>query len=164
MSAFFFDPHGDDVALFAAYSCLAHPAPHIIVTHQTVPDGEIHTAAGILDAAVTVSENPALAVESLMELMDEPEIVYAPAVDDSGHAEHNDVGNFAIDYFGRHKVQPYATYAPRGERMRTERMVVPDAWMIGFKLRALSCFRSQIEQKSTFPWFYDLLDMREWLA
>lgn len=157
-----FDPHGDDVPLFAAYSAMTDPT-HVVVTHPEIPNEEIRAAADILGYSVTIDSsnesrrrNLAIAVQ--------PEIVYAPAIHPEGHEHHNEIGQFAVDFYGRHKVQFYATYAPRGQRQRTDRQVVPMPWEILMKLQALACFESQIKQESTRPWFYDLLDMREWLA
>ena len=92
-----------------------------------------------------------------------PDRVYAPAVSPEGHEEHNLIGNLAIAVFGD-KVIPYGTYAPRGQREVLAREVVPTADEIQRKLQAIACYRTQIEHPSTRPWFYELLDMREWLG
>jgi LmbE family N-acetylglucosaminyl deacetylase len=88
--------------------------------------------------------------------------VFAPAVEEHGHEQHNTVGRLAQDVFGE-RVTYYPTYAPRGQRSRTGVEVPPPtAHEIALKLRALSCYESQITNPATRPWFFELLDLREW--
>ena len=91
--------------------------------------------------------------------------VFAPAVNSLGHEQHNGFGRIARDVFGG-LVQPYLTYAPRGKRERVDGdlEIKPTTDEISRKLRALAAYKSQIENPATRPWFFDLLDLREWLA
>ena len=92
------------------------------------------------------------------------ENVFAPAIETEGQEQHNAVGLLAQDVFGD-RVTPYLTYAPRGERSRYGVEVPPPtAHEIAVKLRALACYGSQITNPHTRPWFFELLDLREWWA
>jgi hypothetical protein len=152
VTALLIDPHGDDAILFASYTCLRQK-PFVVVMYPTVPEDEIGEAFEELGCEWTYWENrPANGVTH----------VYAPAHDLVGHHDHN---NAAADAsLWRVPVTYYTTYAPRGQRTRTDNEVPYEPWMVERKLRALSCFVSQIEQESTRPWFTYLLDVREWLS
>lgn len=160
----FFDPHGDDVALFAAYTAASEVEPHIIVTHPTVPRHEVLMAAGVLGCTVEFWEGDLDDQRTYLLRTHFPFRVYAPASHSEGHEEHNRVAEFAKDALGAGRVQSYLTYAPRGQRQNGGLEVYPEPEDIWRKLRAIGCFRSQIEQSSTRSWFYDLLDMREWIS
>ncbi len=148
MPTLLLDPHGDDCVLFASYLCLREK-PHVVVCIPTVPEDEIGAAMEVLGCTWEIGGS-----------VREARRVIAPAFHPEGHKEHNYVSLMASASLGE-VVDFYLTYAPRGQRSHgTE--VSPEPWMIARKLRALSCFESQIEQASTRPWFYDLLDMREW--
>ncbi len=152
MGPLLIDPHGDDAALFAAYTCL-RTKPDVLVTHQTVPTDEVALAFMALDVRWYTTTTPTWNMD--------PTVVYAPAYSDEGHAEHNEAYELAQRQWPG-KVVSYCTYAPRAERQKGEE-VIGEPWMVARKLRALSCFVSQIEQESTRPWFTYLLDVREWL-
>ena len=172
-------PHGDDEALFVAYTCMRERA-HVIICSQDA-DPEIRKARSLeTTAAITIlgcshHEWPITAGaidweeakkklepwNSTALVASTPDRVYAPAVNPEGHQEHNLIGNLAIAVFGD-KVIPYGTYAPRGQREQLATEVVPTADEIQRKLQAIACYRTQIENPSTRPWFCDLLDMREW--
>lgn len=92
------------------------------------------------------------------------EILYAPAFHEDGHEGHNKAARIASEAWPAEKIVWYETYAPRGQRTRTDNEVPYEPWMVARKFRALSCFVSQIEQESTRPWFTYLLDVREWVA
>lgn len=151
----FIDPHGDDVALFAAYQRLQTDEICVaLITHQTVPMDEIGEAMRTLDFFWGTKDEKQVREHEF-------ERVYAPAFHPDGHEEHNEAAEFALT-FGV-PVVPYSTYAPRGIRQGGKE-VRYEPWMVARKLRALSCFPSQIEQESTRPWFTSLLDMREWIS
>lgn len=95
--------------------------------------------------------------------------IIAPMIEpENEHSEHNACGEAAFLAFGPepHRITYYATY----QRGRTRAATYggspfePTTSMIQRKLRALACFGSQIEHPQRRPWFYDMLDMREWYA
>lgn len=181
MNAIVLAPHGDDEVLFAAYVCMRERA-HVIVCSQDADPAvrkarslETTRAIEILRCSHHEWPIPAGSIDwedakkklepwnSTSLVASTPDRVYAPAVSPEGHEEHNLIGNLAIAVFGD-KVIPYGTYAPRGQREVLAREVVPNADEIQRKLQAIACYRTQIAHPSTRPWFYELLDMREWLS
>lgn len=181
MSTLLLAPHGDDETLFAAYSCIRHQAHVIVCTQDADPavrrERSLETASAVRILGCSYHEWPLLASDpnwdqaktwleswnSTELLPSVPERVFAPAVEEGGHEQHNIVGQLALDIFGP-LVIPYLTYAPRGQRSRSEKQVIPTAQEIQLKLRALSCYQTQIANPATRPWFFDLLDLREWMA
>jgi LmbE family N-acetylglucosaminyl deacetylase len=174
-------PHGDDETLFAAFTCMRARAHVIICSQDANPETrrqrslETTAAITILGCSHHEWSMPAdkpdwdnartwmNAWNSDKLVASIPETVYAPAVHPEGHEQHNKIGELALEVFGD-KVVPYLTYAPRGQRQTDGREVVPTANEIERKLQALACYRSQIEHPSTRPWFFELLDLREWLG
>ena len=181
MNAIVLAPHGDDETLFVAYTCMRERAHVIICSQDADPvirkQRSLETTAAIQILRCSHHEWPIIAGQIEWEeakvklepwnstalVASTPDRVYAPAVDPQGHEEHNLIGNLAIAVFGD-KVIPYGTYAPRGRRQRLLNDVIPTADEIQRKLQALACYRSQIENPSTRPWFSELLDMKEWLG
>ena len=176
-------PHGDDEVLFVAYTCLREQA-HVIVCSQDADPGirkarSLETTAAITLLGCSHHEWPIPADEmekhvdqmkiwmtawnSTSLVASTPDRVYAPAVNTEGHEQHNLIGLLAREVFGD-KVIPYGTYAPRGQREVLPQEVIPTAYEIQRKLQAIACYRTQMENSSTRPWFFDLLDMREWLG
>lgn len=174
-------PHGDDETLFAAYTCMRARAHVIVCSHDPDPDvrkqRSLETTNAIQILGCSHHEWPMSssnmdwdkarehleAWNSSRLVASVADTVYAPAVDPEGHEQHNRIGEMALEVFGE-KVIPYLTYAPRGQRQTEGREVVPTAEEIQRKLRALACYRSQIEHPSTRAWFFELLDLREWLV
>jgi hypothetical protein len=92
-----------------------------------------------------------------MQHLDEqrrPDRVYAPAVEEGGHDQHNLIGTIAARASSR-RVQPYLTYRRGFMRTRSDNEVPYTAEMVALKLRALSCYRSQIAlRNNTEAWFH----------
>lgn len=177
-------PHGDDETLFAAYTCMRYgKRMHVIVCTQDADPAirsirSQETARAIAHFGCSHHEWPMPADQVNWDIAKEwlsgwastnlfptkIEIVFAPAIEPEGHEHHNAVGLLAQDVFGD-IVQKYLTYAPRGQRSDYGIEVLPPtAYEIARKLRAMSCYESQIMNSMSRPWFFDLLDMREWLA
>lgn len=174
-------PHGDDETLFAAFTCMRERAHVIICSQDADPEVrrqrslETTCAIGVLRCSHHEWQMPADQFDpekargwlepwnSMSLVASVPERVYAPAVHPEGHEQHNMIGSLALDIFGD-RVIPYSTYAPRGQRQKEGEEVIPTAEEIQLKLAALSCYRSQIEHPSTRPWFFELLDLREWIG
>lgn len=182
MTALLLQPHSDDAALFAAFTCLHH-RPHVITVLSS--DLQERRGTGITQATreaedrlafeflgCTVEQWPYLdsapdwgAVENALRLADErlaPERVFAPAPEPDGHDQHNAVGNLALDVFGK-RVTGYLTYRRGHGRSRSEREVAFKPHWPGLKLSALACYASQIQEPSTRDWFLEL-SLREWYA
>jgi LmbE family N-acetylglucosaminyl deacetylase len=90
-----------------------------------------------------------------------PEAIYAPLVENNGHVQHNKVG-IAAAVAGKAFQVPvtyYATYTRGGGKTRTAHPVdFRSDWLIT-KWSALSCYTSQMNQKSgAMPHFVGSLE------
>lgn len=182
MTVVLFQPHSDDAALFAAYACVREN-PVVVtvlrserqatagVDHDT---RELEDRCAFAELGVTAYEQWPYsdaspdwgAVVNAMRLLDErltPHRVFAPAPEQDGHDQHNQVGELARQVFGDRLIG-YLTYV-RGCGHSTGGVEVPcEPDWVARKLRALACYRSQIWEPSTRPWFVELLDVREWVT
>lgn len=168
-------PHADDETLFAAYLA-QHYAAHVIVVYDEGRESELAQATQWLGCThqqlpVQKGTTDAEEVEVFLNGLRDPlgqdpwDIVAMPAVEEGGHEEHNAVGKAGWQTFGDLEIVRYTTYAPRGERTRGRHESFPSQpEHVARKLAALSCYRSQIADPASGPWFYSLLDMREWIA
>lgn len=181
-------PHYDDEILFASYTLMRHrPTIWFVFAPQSRAERETRgreskTAMAQLGLSLEISAVGAYEGEGIagslpdrlaqylppVDLLDrDPDTMYfdhvfAPAVYASGHLEHNSVGEVALEIYGKDRVTSYETYSRDAGRRQGGHLVEPTPDMIERKLRALACFRSQIEHPARRPWFYDMLDMREW--
>lgn len=107
------------------------------------------------------ADRPKSLLDSLRHLADRhsPELVFAPDVEENGHAQHNYVGDLADQIFP--KVTKYRTYTRLGGKSLGFQ-VVPEWWMIPKKLRAMACYSSQIEMDNCREHF--MRDIREYYA
>lgn len=167
-------PHADDETLFAAYLVQRYDA-FVVCVYDEGRAGEFMAAARMLGVgAAQMSAQKGESeegieshlwglAESLSEVLTGPIIVPAERI--AGHEEHNIVARCCERVFEGHRLIRYLTYAPRGQRDRDGNPSEPDhPDCITKKLAAMSCYASQTLDPSTRPWFYELLDMREWTA
>lgn len=176
-----FEPHSDDGVLFAAFSLIRY-RPTLITVLSSVKQDRLGVSQ-MVRAAETVAACVELgiadfrqwlypddgpdwdAVEAAMRVVDDidqPEIVFAPAVEDGGHEQHSRVGEIASRVFGD-RVLSYCTYVRGSLRTRTSSEVPFEPEWVAQKLRAMACYRSQIGLSSTLPWFIDD-SIREYMA
>lgn len=176
----FLSPHNDDEVLFGAFT-LMRDSPLVVI----VFDGHVQ---GLRGAPITANQRRSESISALRELgvsppmflgypdtedrpksllaslrhladRHAPELVYAPAVEANGHAQHNYVGELAKQIFP--KVQHYMTYTRTGGKS-TGSPVNPEPWMVWRKMRALACYESQITLDNCREHF--LRDIREYYA
>jgi LmbE family N-acetylglucosaminyl deacetylase len=167
-----FEPHQDDVVLFASFLAQQHAARVITVLESHVQAGRglpisqqqrlRENAAAMQELGLTLEQwafrddRPDWdAIEQQMVALDrreKPELVLAPAVEPGGHEHHNRVGEAARFVFGDDRVQPYLSYR-RGHARSEGAKVGFTGDQLARKLRALACFRSQMCEPSTQPWF-----------
>lgn len=177
MTDLWLSPHNDDETLFGAFTILRH-RPHVVICFKsqvqedrygiTAATREDETERALWNLGINNwLQSPILdsnsdweamvgkmiALFAELDVVHKPERVWAPYVEDGGHDQHNLVGSVAIGTFGV-RYRPYLTYV-RG-RMRTVGVEVPfePSW-VARKMRALSCYESQIELDNTRPWFTD---------
>ena len=174
----------DDETLFASYLCLKYTPRVLICTKSRAQEqwgvfaeertAETAAAMEILGCdwrQLTFLDTDGASIcdplrdwlELDREFSGEPQIVFAPAFEENGHAQHNAIAEAARVIFGD-KIVSYLTYTSNG-RSRDGQLNEPDDFdWISLKLRALSCYRSQLRVENCRPWFNELLDIREWLA
>lgn len=176
------EPHQDDAVLFSCFNAIRHRA-HVVtvlasqvqedrgtgITNATREAENEAALVGVLDLSWTQwpyldSDPDWQAVAAAFTLLDErlqPDLVLAPAVEDGGHEHHSAVGDLAGAIF-RGRVTHYMTYR-RGEGRSTGVEVEYEPPWVTLKLRALACYRSQIEMAAAgcTPWFVG--DQLEWV-
>jgi len=176
-------PHNDDEALFASFLCLRH-SPEVLVVFQsrvqeqygvTAEERTAETMAAMEILGCPTEQwnfsdlDPSTASlyairNGLVGLAEFYDHCFAPAIELEGHAQHNIIGQLARETFGD-RVTHYMTYTRHGGRSCDGELNEPDdfSW-IGLKMQALACYRSQLRVNNCRPWFYDQLDLREWIA
>jgi len=194
----FLSPHNDDLALFASFRLQAL-APDVLplVIFESHVQGEgtssIRRAEdrdafacfegvrpqflnGLMDSKEYKDSYIAEAImTALLELkVDRVASIWAPAIYDNGHAQHNQIGRVAT-LLGCPAVRFYHTYIRVAEgkvgfpyqRPADEQPVesVPlKLEHVTRKLRALACYRSQIETERFGCTAHFLRDQREWVV
>lgn len=181
MTALLLSPHNDDETLFCSWTILRH-RPHVVTCLKSylqeerggpshrVREEETQRALFHLQAP-TWQQLPVRddapdwdMLQSLINEIakDQPwDVVFAPAVEEDGHDQHNEVGRQAVEAFGKRIVTPYLTYR-RGHGKSRGRNEVPfEPLWVALKLRALAEYESQIEVENTRTWFVDE-SLREW--
>ncbi len=173
-----FEPHQDDAVLFAAYTLL-RLRPDVVTVigkavrqkgiSRDVRDDENEDALRTLGVVALRSwSNPdddpdpeAIAADMLrFKAVHNPEEVWVPLYEEGGHEHHNLVTEVASSIF---HCQYYATYK-RGEgRTETTHEIKPEPGWRALKLRAMSCYATQIDLEATRPWFLWDWD-REWVS
>jgi len=163
-------PHADDETLFASYLAQRYGA-HVLVVYDEGRDVELEHATTWLGCVpmqlpVEKGAHPDVVASYLRGYVSgDYDRFIIPDVEEYGHEEHNLVGSLAVELIPIDaEVIRYRTYSPRGTRSHGTPVVPERPEWIARKLAAMSCYRTQIEDVSTRPWFYDLLDMREWTS
>ena len=174
MTDLFLAPHNDDETLFGSFTLIRH-RPHVAICLrskiQELRGGPTHwrredeTNAALEELGVETWEQldvlddrpdwDALRYE-LHRLKDElaPERVWAPAIEDGGHDQHNGVGALALEVFVDADVIQFLTYVRGAGRTRGLEVPFEPRWA-SLKMRALACYESQMELGSTLYWFID---------
>lgn len=173
-TALLLEPHQDDAALFAAFTCIRY-RPHIVTVLRSVNQErmgitndernlEADKAAEILGCTREQWNEPddspdweavSRALEHVRDTT-EPETVFAPWPENGGHPQHNHIGIQARRIFAG-RVVFYTTYRYGGPKTVGIPVDYEPAWVL-LKLRALACFRSQIERGPHRFFMHDLYE------
>jgi LmbE family N-acetylglucosaminyl deacetylase len=183
VTALLLAPHNDDETLFAGFS-VQRFSPHVVTCFQSWAQeqrgGPSHSVRqeetiracwnlGATDWEQWLVRDDAPDAEMLAALLIEIrdrqgwDMVLAPAFEDGGHEQHNLVAEMALGVFGEHRLVTYLTYVRGSGKTRSDTEVPFDAMMVSKKMRAMSCYRSQIAVENTRYWFCDET-LREWYA
>lgn len=167
-------PHADDETLFASHIVMKHH-PDIALAYLPMPKSE--QAIRLIEFQFAVREldgrdvylwlggyegHPIDLEPKLEELRGQYDHVYAPYPMSAGHTEHNLVGYTAAILWPPGSRTFYHTYTRMEGRVHRDNAFVLEPDMVLRKLRALACYKSQIEHPARRPWFNELLEMREW--
>jgi LmbE family N-acetylglucosaminyl deacetylase len=165
MGNLFISPHNDDECLFGAFTLCREAADiQVIIVFDgyiqaqrgeqvTSEERRIETVNALKELGVVkppvflgfrddLPDWPAvlLRLERLNEIY-KPVWTYIPWQEPNGHTQHNGVGHCAENVFDRCK--HYTTYSTAGRTTGRTRITPEPDWIIR-KLRALSCYSSQI--------------------
>ncbi len=173
------EPHADDCALFCAYATFPERTTIVTVLGRSEVQGqdselrldEAEEAARILQSGYQswdISDRSPdwQLVEAKMRVIDSEfdwDDVFAPMPEHGGHEQHDRVGGLAGSIFGQ-RCRFYATYKRGSARTQTENEVIPEDGWRARKMRAMSCYSSQIDLDNTRPWFQSDDYLREWVA
>lgn len=168
------EPHLDDAVLFASYTILRE-RPVVCTALARTREGptrldEHFRALGILGAHSRQLPEPETRpnwqhVEQWMhDLKDEyrPSHVFAPAIEENGHDQHNSVAFLAAAVFEGLPIVRYMTYQRGHGRSRGATEVVPEPGWPSLKLQSMAQYASQINRAATMPWFAAGDMLREW--
>ena len=177
--AVFLSPHNDDETLFGSFTLLRE-RPRVITvlrsqvqeqrgTGVTYREREAENAAALEVLGITDWEQWTYADDDppWREIRErlasvQAEHVYAPAVERRGHAHHNAIGELAGAVWPG-KVTYYTTYTTWGRTKRGHEVPWEHEWVL-LKLRALSCYRSQILVPGTWTTHHFLDAQAEYYA
>lgn len=178
----FLAPHNDDETLFGAFTLLRR-RPHVIVCLRsrvqerygitaTQRERETDAAMQLLGCnweQWNIRDINADAQDLIQHLrrFDPGAVhrdvhVFAPAIEEGGHHDHNLVGEVARYVFGPERVTHYLTYTRHGGKSEIGAEVYYEPAWVTLKLRALACYRSQIETAAAGCTPHFIRDQREW--
>lgn len=171
MSAILFAPHPDDESLFAFYTMVREEA-HVHTLLDSIPTrhDEFVAAMEVAGRSWTFSSmwegDPDWDVlgRVIVQEAADYDTVIAPAFEQGGHLQHNAVAQI-VSSLNHPRVISYMTYR-RGHGRSTGIEVIADETLRFRKLAALQCYRSQIEDRATRPWFPggEYGTYQEWVA
>jgi LmbE family N-acetylglucosaminyl deacetylase len=163
----FLSPHNDDAALFGSFTILRERPLVVTVldSHKQCTNGgptmvqrrrEDEAAMIVLGGAPIMfwgasdaSANWPDIEAQFRSFFGQPEMVYAPAYEAEGHADHNALGTLAGRVFKN--VTYYMTYTRNGKSTGVPVNYEP-GWAVK-KLQALACYESQIRQRNQVEHF-----------
>lgn len=177
MTAVLLEPHQDDAALFAAFTCYTHNPFVVTVLRSDVQERRgtgithlqrVHENEGAMmilgceweqwafSDAEPDWEGIGRCVADLGAAFD---YCYAPAFEEGGHEHHNRIAEIA-DFWFPARVTHYMTYTNGRARSEGSQLVEPVTGAVAAKLQALACYESQINEWSTGHHF--LQPLHEW--
>lgn len=180
MESLFLSPHNDDAVLFGTFTLLREK-PLVVTCFRSVVQ-EVR-GLGITSAQREAEDDAAFAIldvdhvqwpfpdigdgggmgEAFRELAGGYDRVYAPAYEEGGHEQHNQIGLLAAALFGP-LLTPYLTYTRAGGKSEGRNRVNYEPEWVTLKLRAMACYRSQIETGAAGCTEHFVRDLREYYA
>lgn len=175
MSRLVLAPHNDDEVLFTSFTIQREkPVACVVFDSYVQPERGAHNCTAQRRRTETIAamahlglpevrflgfHDNAFDAAELIEALQQfgqPEEVFAPAIEEGGHVQHNLIGHLADKIF--RNVRHYLTYTNRGKSVGIPVPFEPQ-WLIN-KFRALACYETQICHPANTEHF--LRDQREY--
>lgn len=183
MNVVVFEPHLDDLCLFAAYTALRlKPTVITVLGDASVQeqygiskeDRQIENAGALNTLGITEwlvwnhsDVNPywEAVKDDMWRYADshDPTEAWVPLWEVGGHDQHNTISEIAFFIFAD-RCRFYATYRRGSGRTHTENEVTPEPSWPAIKFKAMSAYASQINLENCRPWFAADDALREWIA
>lgn len=181
----FVSPHNDDAALFAAFT-LQREHPTVLTmfdSHVQVQRGHPECSAdarrrediqamavlgctfdcGYVPDHLPRASAAELVRACLMNWDGYADEIWIPAIEAGGHEQHNLVSEIALEVFKGKKISGYLTYTRTGGKSTWGNAVACSGAMVLQKLRALACYRTQLEIDALGCWPH-FMDLREYMV
>lgn len=172
----FLSPHNDDAVLFGAFT-IQREKPLVITVFDSYLQGlrgyyncidrrdEDINAMRIIEAPLTFfgfsdAMKPEDEIRKAFREYAHAEMVWAPAIEEGGHAQHNLIGRLAGEIFPR--VTYYTTYTNAGKSRGSIEVIPESGEHIRRKLKALACYESQIDIEALGCRPHFMNDLREY--
>jgi len=166
-NSIFFAPHHDDETLFGAFTIQKrHPDIAICFEADYLPDKRLletinalnylkHKGDLILFGISEKNSDYNLLEENIKQISEKYKLAYAPADESNleSNYHHNIVGNLVEKYFGKDKTIRYLTYTWPNGRSTSSNIVPYNGTMVLRKLKAMSCYESQINNTGVMDQF-----------
>lgn len=178
----FVSPHNDDAALFGAFTIQRERAVVLTVFDSCIQVNRGHKECGIharraedlramAELGAAIEFGGVRDDESKWDIRSRvftalahwtPEEVWLPAIESGGHEQHNLVGEVGLDVFQKARIHRYLTYTALGKSIHGVE-VPASGGMVLRKLRALVCYKTQLENDALGCWPHFMRDQREFL-
>lgn len=177
----FISPHNDDESLFGAFTIIREKPLVVIVTDSFIQPlrgdvgcsaderwAETKKATDIFNVAafrggLPDNELTEEGVRRLLQKFQGLEGVYAPAIQ-GGNWQHDLISKVASEVFvGTCPIRYYTTYTKTELWTKGTEEIIPTPEEKELKEKALWCYQSQINLRSTRPHFEAVIDKTEWL-
>lgn len=178
----FVSPHNDDAVLWASFT-LQREKPTVLTVYDsyvqpqrgharcdmmTRRNEDMAAVRGVLGCPIQfagLKDSELISGAVMVALLKWKEVseVWLPAVEKNGHDQHNLVGEIGAQVFSGAKIHRYLTYTRTGGKSTKGIEITPTGAMVLAKLKALTCYRTQIEIDALGCWPH-FMDLREFAA
>ena len=158
-------PHNDDEALYLAYTIMREKPLVIVCTDSYIQEerGDGITAEERIEETKRAMKLAGADVEFLHipdnnvqrreliiglgeYLLFDPDVIYAPAIEEGGNPTHNKIGSVAETVFDNVKMKHYMTYGSANyTKTKGNELVIPTKKEMKLKSKMLACYPSQMK-------------------
>ena len=156
-NSLFVAPHPDDESLWGAYIIMSYDCDVAIFVDDKTPE---QTKAECVEACKILGVKNFSFIRDIKECSVDYQNVFIPAPE-GGHKWHDAVCKICESYFKDWALKYYMSYGPDKNKAPVGRLqVVANQVMLGKKLDALACYKSQQAKASVH---FNLASKDEWL-